>query len=107
MRDCLNEIKKLEGENKYIRGKLDVLDDHINDLYKRFGDELFATHSHEYVRINWLWERWNKIMRRNNLEIDRLREEYKALHDNGYTATSMIDIYESIDRDGYIIRIKF
>ncbi len=115
MRDCLNEIKSLERENDGIKKQMDALDDHINDLYDMFGSDIFINHKYEAINPEqkqyWadtvMWESLNNTMKRNNRTINRLKAEYKKLHDDAYLATEMIDIRNRIKADNFIIGIKF
>lgn len=115
MRDYLYEIKELEKENVSIKKQLIALDDHINDLYKRFGNDIFVYSEYEILnneqRDYWYcskrWNTLNGIMKRNNDTIERMRAEYQKLHDDAYLSTSLIDICKKIQVNDCITGIKF
>lgn len=115
MRDYLNEIKLLERENEGIKKQMDALDNHINDLYGMFGDDIFINHKYEVINPErkqyWedtvMWGSLNNTIKQNNRTINRLRAEYKKSHVDAYLATEMIDIRNRIEVDDFITGIKF
>lgn len=111
----LYEIKELEKENKVIKKQLIALSNHIDDLYKRFRNDIFVQGEYEVVnneqRDYWYCsERWvalNNVMKRNNCTIERMKAEYQKCHDDAYLATSLDDICKRIQVNNCITGIKF
>lgn len=129
MKCYINEINKLRKENMEINEKIDILEREkdmiLNEYYKSLKYYLNRIEFGPAVEFNGLTNKEIVILNRysdiisdigilretcyqNEKCIKHLREEYKKLHMEEYhRSMDETDIRDAINRDGFIIAVKF
>lgn len=118
MRNYLEEIRELENEVMELTKRIDILRVRKMSLFNLYLDASNISSPIRYSEVKVIFNRYHEVSmcvdeldaKRYEIKkrIDELRKEYRELHTREfYIPMDEIDIADLIQRDGFIIAVKF